>query len=132
MRNRKLPHIKLLWEAFFLLLKNETTGTIISQNLKIADNYFSRLKGLMFTKELPDQDALQIIPCGQIHTFFMKYSLDVLYLDTDKNILSVDEELKPGKVGRHVKKAASVVELPAGKIKEKNIKAGEKIEFIKL
>lgn len=115
-----------------MLLKNKTTETIISQNLMVADNYFTRLKGLMFTKELPDQDALQIIPCGQIHTFFMKYSIDVLYLDTDNNIVSVDEELKPGSIGKHVKKAVSVVELPAGKIKEKNIKAGEKIEIIKL
>lgn len=112
-----------------MILKNKTTDTIISENLSIADSYFKRLKGLMFTNVLPSQNALQIIPCSQIHTFFMNYSIDVLYIDTDNNIISIDEELSPGKIGKHVKNAVSVVELPCGKVKSAHLKVGQTIAF---
>ena len=109
---------------------NKTSNTIISENVMVADTYFKRLKGLMFTKELPCQNALHIIPCNEIHSFFMKYSIDVLYLDSKNNILAFDEEMQPGKIGKAVKDAKSVVELPSGKIKKLNIKIGQQIEFI--
>jgi uncharacterized membrane protein (UPF0127 family) len=96
----------------------------------VADKFFKRLKGLMFTKELPAQDALHIIPCNEIHTFFMNYSIDVLYLDKDKGIVHMDEEMEPGKIGKKVKNAISVVELPGGRIKTTKIRLGQSVEFV--
>jgi uncharacterized membrane protein (UPF0127 family) len=115
-----------------LKLINKTNNTIISENVMIADTFFKRLKGLMFTKELPEQSALHIKPCNEIHTFNMKYSIDVLYLDVNNNILAVDEDMRPCKIGKHVKKATSVVELPSGKIKKLSIQVGETVEFSKI
>lgn len=109
---------------------NKTSNTVISENLQVADTFFKRLKGLMFTKELPLQNALQINPCNEIHTFFMKYSIDVLYLDVNNNILSIDENLQPGKIGKRVKRAVTVIELPKGKIKEKDIKVGQIVSVL--
>jgi uncharacterized membrane protein (UPF0127 family) len=109
---------------------NKTRNTIISENLQVANTFLKRLKGLMFTKELPLQNALQITPCNEIHTFFMKYSIDVLYLDANNNILSIDENLQPGKIGKRVKKAVVVIELPKGKIKEKDIKVGQTVAIL--
>lgn len=100
-----------------MLLVNKTDNKVISENLEVADTFFKRLKGLMFTKELLQHDALHISPCNEIHTFFMNYSIDVLYLDKDKRIVHVDEEMVPGKIGKKVKNAISVVELPGGRIK---------------
>ena len=60
----------------------------------------------------------------------MNYSIDVLYLDVNNKILSMDEDLKPGKIGKHVKDAKSVVELPSGKIKTAGIKVGQTVELI--
>lgn len=114
-----------------MILINKDYNTVISENLTVADTYFKRLKGLMFTKNLPPQNALQIIPCSEIHTFFMNYSLDVLYLDDNNSIVYLDEKLKPGKIGRYVKNAKSVIELPEGKIKEANIKVGQTVQCIK-
>ncbi|MDF2884768.1 MAG: hypothetical protein K0R54_5338 [Clostridiaceae bacterium] len=114
----------------FLILINIDYNTVISENLTVADTYFKRLKGLMFTKELPSQNALQIIPCSEIHTFFMNYSIDVLYLDGNNNIVYMDEKLQSGKIGKYVKNARSVIELPAGKIKETNIKVGQTVQCI--
>lgn len=111
-------------------LINKETNTVISENFQIANTYFKRLKGLMFTKQLPIQNAMQITPCKEIHTFFMNYSIDVLYLDSKNNIISIDENLKPGKIGKLVKNAKSVIELPVGKVKESDIKVGQSVEII--
>lgn len=109
---------------------NKTNNTMISENVMVADTFFKRLKGLMFTKELPDKNALHIVPCNEIHTFNMKYSIDVLYLDKNNNILALDEAMQPGKIGKPVKSAVSVVELPSGKIKKLDIKVGQTVEFL--
>jgi uncharacterized protein len=114
-----------------LKLINKTNNTIISENVMVADTFFKRLKGLMFTKELPEQSALHIMPCNEIHTFNMKYSIDVLYLDGNNNIIDVNENMAPGKIGRRVKNAISVVELPSGKVKRLGVKVGQTVAFIK-
>ena len=84
----------------------------------------------MFTKELPEQNALLIKPCNEIHTFNMRYGIDVLYIDANNKILAVNEAMMPGKIGKRVKNAALVVELPCCKIKNLDIKSGDVVEFI--
>lgn len=111
-------------------LINKSNNTIISENVMVANTYFKRLKGLMFTKKLPDENALHIIPCNEIHTFNMKYSIDVLYLDKNDNILYIDEDMKPGRIGKRIKNAVSVLELPSGKVKKFDVKVGQNVEFI--
>lgn len=112
-----------------MLLVNKTNKEVISENLMTADSFFKRLKGLMFTKELTEEDALHIIPCNEIHMFFMNYSIDVLYLDREKKIVHMDEGMQPGKIGKKVKNAVSVIELPDGKIKTKSLEIGQMLEF---
>lgn len=111
-------------------LVNNINNKIISENLQIANTFLKRFKGLMFTKELPNQNALQIIPCREIHTFFMNYSIDVLYLDANNTILSVDENFTPNKIGKKVKNAVSVIELPNGTIEKFNLKVGQKLLIV--
>ena len=111
-------------------LINKASNIIISENVVVANTFLKRFKGLMFSKELPDENALYIMPCNEIHTFNMKYSIDVLYLDKNNKILAINEDMKPGRIGKHVKKAVSVVELPNGKIKKKKIEVGQTVEFL--
>ncbi|MDV3428406.1 MAG: DUF192 domain-containing protein [Bacillota bacterium] len=111
------------------MLKIVTNNEEICKSLIVADSFFKRLKGLMFTKELPPDSSMYINPCGQIHTFFMNYDIDVLYLDKNNVILDIDESIKPGKIGKKVKGAAAVIELQGGKIRKSNIKIGQAIEI---
>lgn len=111
------------------MIKNITTNVKICSNVLAATSFFKRFKGLMFTKELPQDFSIFIKPCGQIHTFFMNYNIDVLYLDKDNIILDTDENLEPGKIGKKVKGAVSVIELPGGKISKTGIKAGQALEI---
>jgi uncharacterized membrane protein (UPF0127 family) len=113
-----------------IFIKKETSQ-IIAENLMTADSFFKRLKGLMFTKQLSPQSALFIYPCSAIHTFFMHYNIDVLYLDINNIIIALDEDMQPGKIGKYVKGAVAVVEMPSGKIRETHIAVGQAVEFIK-
>lgn len=107
-----------------LKVVNLTNGAELVNHLASAESFFKRLKGLMFTKSLPAGHGLFIQPCQSIHTFFMNYPIDVLYLSKDLEIVGMDETLMPGKVGRYQKKACSVLELPAGTIVKTETKLG--------
>ncbi|SHH95329.1 DUF192 domain-containing protein [Clostridium grantii] len=113
-----------------LSLKNLTNNKIIAHNVIEADSFFKRLKGLMFTKVLSPQSGMFIHPCNGIHTFFMNYVIDVLYLDPNNKIIAIDEKMKPSRFGKIHKKAVAVVELSEGMIEETQTKVGHVVEFI--
>ena len=70
----------------------------------------------MFTACLPEGEALVIEPCNSIHMFFMRYPLDVIFLDREGRVLYMHEGIKPWRVGKPVRGARQAVELPEGTI----------------
>jgi uncharacterized membrane protein (UPF0127 family) len=104
-------------------------GNILADEVLNAYTFFRRLKGLMFTKSLPSGCCLHIRPCRSVHTFFMKYAIDILFLDAHDNIVGVEVSLKPGKLGSFHKNTASVIELPEGTILENRIQIGKAVRF---
>lgn len=84
----------------------------IDIRVKYADSFFKRLKGLMFTSKKPDIPLL-FVPGSRIHTCFMKFTIDVLYLDKDGKILG-KERIRPWKLGMNVKGTAKVLEGQVG------------------
>ncbi|WP_245959486.1 DUF192 domain-containing protein [Neobacillus piezotolerans] len=103
---------------------NLSNGTEIADSVANADSFFKRLKGLMFTKDLPAGHGLIIQPCQSIHTFFMNYPIDVVYLDGNSIVVGIDEKISPAKIGKVRRKARSVLELPAGTIQNTDLKVG--------
>ncbi|GAM15625.1 DUF192 domain-containing protein [Mesobacillus selenatarsenatis] len=112
-------------------LVNESNGIELAADVKIADTFFSRFKGLMLTDSLPVGHGLYIQPCRSIHTFFMNYSIDVLYINENYEIVGADEQLEPAKMGKRYKGAYSVFELPEGTIMNTGTKVGHSIKLIK-
>lgn len=110
------------------VLKTES-GDVICQKMAIADDMFSRMKGLMFSEKLPDCDGFLITPCNSIHTFFMLYSLDLLFLDRDFKIVKAVYDLKPWRMSWIYFKAHQVLEMRAGTLK-KDLKTGDKLEAL--
>ena len=80
----------------------------------IADTAFLRLKGLMGSASLPSGEALLLSPCNCIHTFFMNYSIDALFLDSNYNYIRMVQDIRPRKFGIGCKKAKYVLELASG------------------
>ncbi|HET7626845.1 MAG TPA: DUF192 domain-containing protein [Bacillales bacterium] len=111
-------------------LLNVDNGETIAENVNQARKFVERLKGLMFTKQFPPGEALLIKPCRSIHTFFMNYSIDVLYLDSNNRVGAVAEHLRPGKLAKGSKETLAVVELPPGTISATETKVGQTVQFI--
>ena len=96
-------------------------------NIEIADTFISRLNGLMFRKKLDKGSGLIINPCNSIHMCFMNFPLDIIFVRKDNTICDFIENIKPWRISKIYFDAEYVIELPAGTIKEKNIKKNQKI-----
>ncbi len=118
-------------EVTLLKLIHVGTGQVIAQQVSIAQTFFKRLKGLMFTRELPQGHALHLTPCRSIHTFFMNYSIDVLYLNEQWRIVYTEEHVAPRKFGKQCPEAISVVELTAGSIQHYGLEVEDELLFVK-
>jgi hypothetical protein len=92
----------------------------------IADSFGKRLFGYMFRKE-PHHGAILLKPCNSIHTFFMKFNIDVLFINEHMQVIKKIENLKPRQVVTKVKGAREVLESKAGLFS--NIKEGCKLYF---
>lgn len=112
-------------------LINQNNGQVVAESISIADTFLKRLKGLMFTKKLPSDCALYLKPCNGIHTFFMRYSIDVLHLDSECRIVAIEENLKPWKLGKIHSFTTQIIELSSGVICKTNLKIGNRLEIIK-
>lgn len=79
--------------------------------IETADTFFGRFLGLMFRKSLPRGSGLLLRDCARIHTCFMRFAIDVVYLSRDFAVLAVETALPPWRVGRLVKGARHVLEM---------------------
>ncbi|GHH96688.1 DUF192 domain-containing protein [Neobacillus kokaensis] len=106
-------------------------GKTIADSIEPAVTFFARLKGLMFRRQLSIGGGLYLHPCKAIHTFFMKFPIDVLYLDKDWKVVGLEEQLESGRVGKIFPNITSVIELKSGSIKKKGIQEGQTLELLK-
>ncbi len=96
----------------------------IPYQIKMADSFFTRFKGLMFRKEAIKDEGLWIVPCNAVHMFFMKFPIDVVLLNKQNEVVAVHHSLKPWRMTKPVKAAYSTLELPAGSIERFGIRPG--------
>ncbi|MBR4355102.1 MAG: DUF192 domain-containing protein [Elusimicrobiaceae bacterium] len=92
-------------------------GQIIAEAVQVADTFLSRLAGLMFRRQLPPGQGLLLAPCFQIHTCFMRFSIDAVFCDKSGRVLYVKENMKPWRLGRLVRGGYYTLELPGGSLK---------------
>lgn len=102
----------------------------IASRAGLADGFLRRLLGLMFKKTFGDADALILDPCGSIHTFFVKFPLDVVCLDTCDEVAEISESLRPWKIFIPSSPTSAVVELPGGSIKKFGIRRGDRLVLL--
>lgn len=88
-------------------------GRIIYPQIEIAANFRQRFWGLMGRKQLAEGSGLLLERCSGIHTCFMKFSIDAVYMERNFRVLDY-ETIRPWKLGSLIKGACHVLELPAG------------------
>lgn len=98
------------------------------ENLLVTENSWERMKGLLATESLASQSALLISPCNSVHMFFMKYSIDVVYLDKYHKIKKIISDLKPWKMSFCLG-SQCVIELPSGQADQLNLKIGQELKW---
>lgn len=108
---------------------NATKNIPLAQSVQIAENFFSRLQGLIGTAELSEGNALLILPCSSIHTWFMKYPIDVIFLDAENRIIKIMERVPPNRFGPLVRGARAALELPAGVCSSTGTGVGDIIQY---
>jgi uncharacterized membrane protein (UPF0127 family) len=109
---------------------NLTNGKELSTaNVVVADSLFKRMKGLLGRSEMLAGEALWIKPCMSVHTFFMKFPIDVVFLNKRNRVIAVIKNLQPNRMTRLYFKAVSVLELPAGTLTATATGVGDEIEI---
>jgi uncharacterized membrane protein (UPF0127 family) len=112
-----------------MLIINRTKGTTIADAARRAANFLARGRGLMLAPPLPEGGGLVLEPCNSIHMFFMRYPLDILFLNKEGAVVFMYKGIKPWRVGRVVRGARMAVELPVGTIEESKTELGDQISF---
>jgi uncharacterized protein len=107
---------------------NATRGAAVATRVEKADTPASRGKGLLGRASMTEDEALWIVPCPMIHTFFMKFPIDVLFLDADLRVRRVIEDLRPWRLSPWVLSARSVLELKGGVLKG-SVRVGDRLEM---
>ena len=93
----------------------------------IADSFFTRLAGLMFRKPLPAKTGLFLAPCNSVHMCFMRFAIDVVYVDKEYTVLKVVKNLRPWIGLSMCHKAWATLELNAGEGDKLGLEVGRKL-----
>ena len=110
---------------------NRTRHSYLARQLRIADTHWSRLCGLMGTDagSFPVGQGLWIVPSRGVHTFAMRFPIDVVYLDSDKVVVHLEKNLRPWRLAPVRLRAASVLELPGNTLTSTKTAIGDEIEI---
>lgn len=109
---------------------NVSKNTVLAENARLAEGFFSRLKGLLGESGLTPGECLIIKPCDSIHTFFMRFVIDVAFVDKENKIIKIYACLKPGKLSGIFFNAAFCLELPSGTLSRTKTEEGNLINII--
>jgi len=95
-------------------VRDAASGATIADRVRPAHTHWSRLRGLLGTRELQPGMGLWLKPCSQIHMIGMRYALDLVFLDDRLRVVRTLAGIQPGKISPKVSEATSVLELPSG------------------
>jgi hypothetical protein len=107
---------------------NQARGSVLATHLEVAGSGATRRKGLLGRDGLAPGEGLWIIPCESVHTFFMRFPIDLVYLDRENRIKKVRSAVGAWRMSACFS-AHSVLELPAGTIRQTETQKGDTLEL---
>ena len=110
-------------------IRNETKATDLATRARIADRFFPRMWGLLGRRGLPSGEGLVIVPCRSVHAAFMRFPIDVLFLDR-QGVVRHAMQLMPWRFSPIVPAAHLVVELPLGAIAAAKTAPGDVVRIL--
>ncbi len=110
-------------------VSDATRGTLLGSRVQIADTSLTRMVGLLGKRGLDAGGGLWITPSSGVHTFFMRFPIDVIGLDKDLRVLRLWSGLVPYRVTSVSLQLRSVLELPAGCIAACGVRVGDTLQI---
>lgn len=123
-RDRNRPSTKVS----LVKVMNLTRQSVLGGKIEVADHGPTRAKGLLGRKQLGQGEGMWIVPCESVHTFFMQFPIDLVYLDRNHRIAKVRHSVPPWRVSACLS-AHSVIELPAGTVRTTKSERGDVVEL---
>jgi len=105
----------------------ERSGQVLAVRVEQAVTYWTRLVGLLGRSTMPDGFALLIRSCASVHTWFMRFPIDVVFLDADDRVLRIVPELPPFRMASCPRRARAVLELGSGAASRADLQPGDRL-----
>ena len=110
-----------------LTLRRED-GTVVCERCTLADSPVTRLRGLLGRSGLEQGQGLLLRPASSIHTFFMRFPIDVVFLDRALVVLRIEDGVDPWRAASR-RGAKAVLELPSGESARRGLTVGDRLSF---
>jgi len=111
-------------------IANQRNGRVLAENAEVAGSFPARLVGLIRRRTFPKGSALVIPSCRQVHTFLMRFPIDVLFSDAQNRVVRIAECVRPCRVTGYCRSAARAIELPAGTVSSCGVAVGDTLRFL--
>ena len=108
---------------------NLTNNHILAENVLLSDSFLERLRGLLGRESLEKNHAMILRPSNSVHTFFMRFPIDVLFVDRNNKVIKIANNLGPYKATGIYFKSAFVIELPSGVIGSTHTVEGDRLQI---
>jgi uncharacterized membrane protein (UPF0127 family) len=95
---------------------------------RVADGFWTRMKGLLGSKPLAEGEALLIVPCNSIHSHFMSFPIDAVFGNKELKVVAIHREMAPWRFGKIHRGAHFVIELPAGTVAATGTQKGDQLQ----
>ena len=104
-------------------------GKTLAENVETAHGLLGRLIGLIGRADMAPGSAFLITGCRQIHTFLMRFPIDVIFIDSNGVVVGLEQNLSPYRISRCYAAAADTLELPSGTIRSSSVSIGDHLRF---
>jgi uncharacterized membrane protein (UPF0127 family) len=104
-------------------------GNVVCEHCLAADKPWERMRGLLGRKELPRGEGMLLRPAASVHTAFMRFAIDVVFVDAECRVLAVHQSVPPWRAVA-CKGAKAVIELAAGECSRRDLEAGDGLELV--
>jgi uncharacterized membrane protein (UPF0127 family) len=102
-------------------------GRVVCERCSLATRPLRRLRGLLGRGHLPPGEGILLRPAGAIHTFFMRFAIDVIFLDRELTVVAIAPGLSPWRTAAH-RGADAVLELRSGESERRGLVVGERLQ----
>ncbi|HEY7270964.1 MAG TPA: DUF192 domain-containing protein [Dehalococcoidia bacterium] len=112
-----------------MIVRNPERESLLGEAIEVADTSVRKVKGLLGRECLEDGQGLLFKGCSSLHTFFMRFPIDIVFLDRSGKVLKLSRNVKPFKLVAAPLRAYYAVELPSGAISRSETKVGDALTF---